>query len=355
MATSTGRPASERAARAARRGTLLLVLAVAACRSGAGERLERFEFERPQMGTLFRVVLYAQDRRAADAASAAAWARLDELNARLSDFDPDSELSRLSSASAETAPTPWIGVSADLAAVLARARDVSEGSDGAFDVTCGQATRLWRRAIREGELPAAEALERARETIDFRAVELSADHSKARLLRPGMRLDLGGIAKGYALDEMLRAIAAEGVSSALVVGGGDIVAGEAPPDRAGWRIELDPGTEAPLSARRALELRRAAVATSGDLYRSAEIDGRRRSHIVDPRTGASLTTRCGATVIAADGMTADALATAAVVLGPDGCARLWRSFEDCAFRVVAGGRSGFAERESPSFARLVVH
>ena len=335
---------------------LLLVggpIVAQACRSLPDEalRLSRFEFERLQMGTLFRVVLYAPDQLVANAASAAAFARLDELNARLSDYDPESELSKLSRCSDLEVPTPWIAISTDLSAVLVCASAISNASDGAFDVTCGNATRLWRRAIREAELPTQESLDLALPTIDWRAVELSGDHTRARLTRHGMRLDLGGIAKGYAVDQMLSALAQRGVHSALVVGGGDVGVNDAPPGESGWRIELSPVTQAQTGPRSTLLLAHAAVSTSGDLYRSRLIGGRCYSHIVDPYTGIGLTTQCGASVIASDSMTADALATAATVLGTDASERLWSRFEGCEFRVAAKTDHELVIRESPRFAR----
>jgi thiamine biosynthesis lipoprotein len=334
-------------------GLSAVLIAALACESTrtAEKSLARFEFERAQMGTLFRVVLYAPAKSVAEAACAAAFECLDGLNARMSDYDPASELSKLSSASEAAAPTPWIPISEDLAVVLARAAEIAAASDGAFDVTCGNATRLWRRAIREGELPPPEELEEARASIDWRAVELSAERRSARLLRRGMRLDLGGIAKGFALDRMLGVLAERGVSSALVDGGGDVAVSAAPPGERGWRIELGPVTPAQTGPRAVLVLEHAAVATSGDLVHSAVIAGLRYSHIVDPHTAMGLTTNCGASVVARDGMTADALATAATVLGPQACDRLWARFEDCDFRVVAMTERGLAIRESPRFSK----
>ena len=331
------------------------MLAAFACQAPQSdrERPARFEFERAQMGTLFRVVLYAPTRDVAQTAADAAFARLDELNSRLSDYDPQSELSKLSSASDGEVPTPWISVSNELAAVLARAAEISAASDGAFDVSCGAATRLWRRAIREGEMPPSESLAHARESIDWRAVDLSLATHRVRLTRRGMRLDLGGIAKGYALDQMLIRLAECGVRSALVDGGGDVAVGEAPPGERGWRIELGAVTQAQSGPRQALLLRHAAVATSGDLFRSVLLDGSRYSHIVDPHTGMGLTTQCGASVVAGDGMTADALATAATVLGPKDSARLWARFETCDFRVIAQTASGLLLHDSPRFSRLI--
>ncbi len=310
---------------------------------------QRLEYEHASMGTLFRIVLHAPDAVAAQRAATAAFARLDEIDGRLSDYAPQSELSRLSRASEGSVPTPWLALSADLYAVLTRAREISQATDGALDVTCGHATRLWRRALRERELPGAEELESARASIDWRALEVRHAEPAARWTRANVRLDLGGIAKGYALDCMLSLLASEGLESALVIGGGDMVAGEPPPGKRAWRVELLLPSAGPEEPRAVIELCRAAVATSGDLYRGAEIDGRRYSHLVDPQTGLALTESRGASVVALDAITADALATAACVLGPVQGRSLFERFPQCKFLLVALGASGLQRAHSANF------
>jgi thiamine biosynthesis lipoprotein len=166
-----------------------------------------------------------------------------------------------------------------------------------------------------------------------------------------MRLDLGGIAKGYALDQLLRVLEDHGVSSALVDGGGDVAVSAPPPGTRGWRVELFAVTSGDDSGRTALVLAHAAVATSGDLARSVQIGAIRYSHIVDPRTGLGLTTRTGASVVARDGMTADAFATAASVLGAEACARNWQAL-GVELRVVTAGEQGVEVVESRGFARF---
>ena len=139
-----------------------------------------------------------------------------------------------------------------------------------------------------------------------------------------MRLDFGGIAKGYILQEALRAAAAAGVTRALLEAGGDIVVGDPPPDRAGWRIDAQASDTA--FADHASRLRNMAIATSGPTAQFVEIAGVRYSHVIDPRRGLGLTHDVVARVIASDGATADALATAATVLGPDGLQRIKERF-----------------------------
>jgi thiamine biosynthesis lipoprotein len=155
-------------------------------------------------------------------------------------------------------------------------------------------------------LPDAAVLDSARALVGWRLVVLDSAARTASLARPGMRLDPGGIAKGYAADEALAAMRAEGVERALVVFGGEIVAGAPPPGAHGWIVEL-PGGDS-------LELAEAAIASSGDAEQFVVIGGRRYSHVVDPRTGLGLSGGAGATVMARDGLTADALATAASVV-----------------------------------------
>jgi thiamine biosynthesis lipoprotein len=266
------------------------LLAAGAC---AGPAVERFEYERPELGTLFRLVLCAGDRATADAAAEAAWARIHELDGALSDYDPTSELERLS-ARAGTGPVP---VSDDLWTVLERAQEVSAASDGAFDVTVGPLVRVWRRAARQRELPAPEQLAAARAAVGHELLHLDPEACTAELLRGGMRLDLGGIGKGCVADAVLRLLSERGIASALVAAGGDIVCSAPPPGRAGWRVRVSPGRGAPEAE---LELAHAAVSTSGDAERGFEIDGVRYSHVIDPRTGAALTS--GVSVLGVPGL-----------------------------------------------------
>ncbi len=300
-------------------------LGLTGCRTSdpAGAGLARFEWTEPQMGVPFRVVLYASSRAQAEAAARAALDRVAALNAVMSDYDPDSELSRLSATAGSGRAVP---VSADLWRVLARAQHLARLSEGAFDITVGSAVVLWRRARRDRALPDPARLARARDRMGWRYLELDARNRTSRLLRPGMKLDLGGIAKGDAVDQALNVLASHGIHRALVSGGGDLAVRQPPPGRNGWRVEVDPPeTEADLP-RRVVSLQHAALATSGDVFQHVEIQGVRYSHIVDPRTGVGLTDHSQVTVIARDGLTADSLSTAISVLGPDRGLRLGRHF-----------------------------
>lgn len=263
------------------------------------------------MGMPVRIVLYAADELQGRAAARAAFDRIAALELVMSDYRPDSELRRL-----EARPEAWVPVSAELFAVMTRAVMIARASDGAFDPTIGPLVTLWRQARQSAQMPDRSELEGARARVGWRLLAFNAKQPAIRLRKRGMRLDLGGIAKGYILQEAIATLRARGVPRAMVEAGGDIVVGEAPPERGGWRIEV-PGAADHFTARASV-LADAALSTSGATAQFVEIDGTRYSHVVDPRTGLGLTNGFVTHVIAADAATADAIATALTVLGPEG-------------------------------------
>lgn len=288
----------------------------------------RREFTEVRMGVPVRLVVHAPTDAVAREAARAAYARMAELEDVMSDYRPSSELRQL-----ESRGGAWTPVSAELFAVLARAVEIARASDGAFDPTVGPLMALWREARRTGRLPAPAALDSARARTGWTLLELDGARRAVRLARPGMRLDLGGIAKGWILQAALDALRAHGVRSALLEAGGDVVVGAAPPGRAGWRVEV-PGADRGLR-QAAAALVDAAIATSGPTEQFVEIGGRRYSHVVDPRTGLGLTDRTLVTVIARDGATADALATALGVLGRERGAALLARYDGVRWDVRA--------------------
>jgi len=304
------------------------IAAVLLCAAPAHAQ-QRFEYSEVAMGVRARIVLYAKDEASAKSAARAAYDRIAALEDIMSDYRPTSELSRLSAKSGG----PAVEVSPELAFILGRCQELSRRSDGAFDCTIGPIVKLWRTARKSGTLPPSDALAAARRLTGWRKLHMSCPPStvegvstplalsrsaeqtvskggRVRLDTPGMLLDLGGIAKGYACDEAIRALKQHSISSALVEMGGDIVVSDAPPATKGWQIEI---ANAP--GRKSLTLANCAVSSSGDVEQYVEIYGKRYSHIVDPRTGLGLTDRIAVTVIAPNGVTSDGLATAVSVLG----------------------------------------
>ena len=279
-------------------------------------RLGRHEYVQGRMGVQVRLVMYTTDEETAKTAAKAAFDRVAELESVMSDYQRDSELMQL----CDKAGSGPVAVSAELFEVLAYAKRVSKATDGAFDVTVGPLVQLWRTSRKSAGLPDHVALENARAKVGYENMKLDGERRTVDLTVRGMRLDLGGIGKGYAGDEAIRVLRTHGISSALFEAGGDIVVSGAPPDRpAGWLIETEDG--------RRLDLADAAVSTSGYTAQFVEIGGKKYSHVIDPRTGVGLTNQYAATVVARRGITTDALSTAATVLGPERSRRLFERFD----------------------------
>ena len=242
--------------------------------------LTRFEFSEPHMGTTVRLVFYAVDEATAKKAAAAAFERIAELNRILSDYIDDSELMRLCKKSDGTPGSP-MPIGDDLFAVLKASEDVSKLSDGAFDVTVGPVVQLWRRSRRTLELPKPADLTKALALVGYRNLRLDATKRTAQLLVAGMRLDVGGIAKGYVADMLLAVLRRFGITRAMIAIGGDIAVGDAPPDTAGWKIAIETPAGKNGPTKFTLLLRDRAVSTAGDANQFVTIAGKRYSHIVD--------------------------------------------------------------------------
>lgn len=303
----------------------------------AGESaLSRFEFSQPHMGTRFRLVVYAPDAATASRASDAAFERIARLDDTMSDYHPSSELMSLCQR-AGGLPVP---VSEDLFQVLAKAQELAERTDGAFDITVAPVVRLWRRARRQHEMPAPVELARARELVGHAKLRLDPRARTAQLLKKGMLLDLGGIAKGYAADQALVVLKKHGITSALVAAGGDIAVSAPPPGREGWRIGIAPLESPDKPPTRFLLLHDAAVSTSGDAEQYLEIAGKRYSHIVDPRTGVGVVGRSSVTIVAPNATTSDGMATAVSVLGAERGLELVRSTPGAAALIIQATDQG---------------
>ena len=269
----------------------------------------RFVFERPLMGTRFAVTCHGRDEAAARAAADEAFGEAEKINAVASDYLADSELARL----------PAGGQAVELSPLLAELLEVSLATaarcDGAFDPTLGPLTKLWRESRRTRRLPTDEERGRALASCGWRDAVFDREARTLWLKKPGMRLDLGGIAKGFAADRMFEVMKSHGLARTCIAAGGDLRLGDPPPGKAGWRVGLKTfDREKPEEV---VELSNCAVSTSGDLHQFVEIGGKRYSHIVNPRTGLGLTERVAVSVIAPTATASDALATACCVAGAE--------------------------------------
>ncbi len=267
----------------------------------------RFEYSQVIMGLRVVVIGFAGSESAGQEAAKAAFAAFEHVDSVMSDYRKDSELMKLCGAQHNV----FWDVSPDLWNVLTFADGLSQVAGGAFDVTCGPMVQLWRETRKTLKLPAPSQFETARAQTGFDKLKLHPKSRSACLTVPGMRLDLGGIAKGYACDLGLEALKSKGVHRAMIHAGGDMVFGASPPGKPGWTILIAGKSGAPL------HLSHCALSTSGDSEQYYMIEGKRYSHVLDPRTGLGLIDAPQVSVISRRSMVSDALATTLCVVGEE--------------------------------------
>lgn len=263
------------------------------------------------MGTLMRIKLYAPDEAHANTAIRAAFNRIGQLDDILSDYKPASELNRVTA----TAVNSPAHVSPDLFRILAASQELSEQSGGAFDITLGPVTHLWRQARKANHLPDEAALHSALLRCGYRKMHIDMSQHTVMFDQPGMQLDAGGIAKGYAADEALAVLAKFGIHSALVAASGDLAFSDAPPGQQGWKVGVDSFDKSNAPFTRILMLSNGAVSTSGDTEQHLDSNGVRYSHIVNPKDGVGLTKHITVTVVARHGIEADGTTKVVSLLG----------------------------------------
>ncbi|HPO70603.1 MAG TPA: FAD:protein FMN transferase [Anaerohalosphaeraceae bacterium] len=266
---------------------------------------------RMTMGTIARIVVVTERPSDGLKAIEAAFEKIYDIEKRMSDYDPNSLLSKVNREAFESP----VEVDAELFEVLAAAVEYSRLSEGAFDITVGPVVQIWRQARVTGAAPAPQQLEAAKERVGYGNLILDAQNRTVRFTKEGMFLDLGGIAKGYAVDKAVEILQKAGLRGGMVDIGGNIRCFGTPADGAPhWLIGLqDPASDKNILAK--LKLDNRAVATSGDYRRFSIIAGQKHSHIIDPTTADSAQTLSSVTIIAPTAMQADALSTAVSVLG----------------------------------------
>jgi len=268
----------------------------------------RYTFEKGLMGSPFKLVFYAANDSIASVAAGNAFKRVEELNEIMSDYRDGSEINRLS---ASSGTGKWVPVSKDLFDILAVSQDISAKTGGVFDATLGPVVQMWRHATRKGIFPPEEEIRDALARTGYSKLKMDRKSRSIMLTQKGMRLDIGGLGKGYAAEEAIKELKKLGITSAMMDAGGKIVLTNPPPGTKGWNINVSNGSD----SLQTMQLSNVALATSGPTYRFMEYKGVRYSHIVDPKTGIGLLFHVRTTVISPDGTVADALATAFSVAG----------------------------------------
>jgi thiamine biosynthesis lipoprotein len=289
-----------------------------------------------QMGTFLEVILWHHEPQTAKRLIRDAVQEARRLDAILSNYDPDSALSRLN----RHAGAGSMRVPVELFELLSSSRELGAKTGGMFDVTVGPLMELWQNAAAKNQVPSASQLNQARSLVDYRNLSLSRP-DEAALIQSGMNIDLGGIGKGYAVDRMTKMLKASGVGAALInFGGSSMSAIGAPPGKTGWEIAVQ-DTDGRL--RGAIHLRDLALSTSASMGRGWIIDGKKYGHLIHPPSGIPVTEARMATVISPSATLAEALTKPLVLIGASAM-RIVEKFADCEAVVIP--QSG-----APSFSR----
>jgi thiamine biosynthesis lipoprotein len=274
------------------------------------------------MGTSIEVEAFGGDAATRRAALDEAFASFVEIDRLMSNYRDDSELAAVNREAASHA----VPVSQPLMAVLAAAERVSRASDGAFDVTVGPLVSLWGFHDKQPHLPSAEELAQVAPLIDYRNVLLDPAAGTVQFARPGVAIDLGGIAKGFAVEVAANVLRRRGLAGFIDAGGNQYLLGT-PPGKREWTVGVrDP--DAPGRLLGVIDAQEGSVATSSDDSNFLVADGQRYGHILDPRTLKPSAAALSVTIIARDATLADALTKAAFVLGPKKGLSLIDSFPD---------------------------
>ncbi|HMO13995.1 MAG TPA: FAD:protein FMN transferase [Pirellulaceae bacterium] len=281
--------------------------------SDSADELSLFEESRQLMGVVFTIKGYCEDVETAQLAFEDAFAQIKRIEKLFSDYDPNSHINQLFDTGDSV---EYVPLCEELAPLFQRSHEIAQATDNAFDYALGNLTRLWRKARHEKRLPSPEETHAAKQSSGLLQIEYDPATKMLKILNPAVRFDFGGIGKGYAADVALSTLRHRGVTRALINAAGDLSIGDPPPNSDGWKI----GFRATPSPRKQplahLKLANCGIATSGDEFHFVLIDGKRYSHIIDPQTGLGMLGHRQVTVIAKDGTTADALASAMNVLDP---------------------------------------
>ncbi len=297
----------------------------------AGELSLVYQEGRLLMGMVVTLTIPTDEPELARLACQRAFEAMEEVDRCMSLYRPDSELSRLNHAS----PGRAIPLSNALFTVIEAAFWYAELTEGAFDVTVAPAMRAWGFMSEDFHVPGSEELERVRPMVGYKNIRLDGVNKTVQLLKEGVEIDLGAIAKGYAIDVAKEALMEAGFQDAMIDAGGDIYVLGRQPGQDGWNVGVrHPANEHYLLT--SLKVTDRAVATSGNSARYFVRDGVSYGHILDPRTLRPVRGMLSTSVIAPTAMMADALATAIFVMGPEEGLKLIHGLSGVEAIVCAG-------------------
>jgi FAD:protein FMN transferase len=313
-------------------------------RFGFALTLEREEM---LMSTPVQAILCGPDRTVLEGAMEAVFSEVAKVEQMMSFWQKDSEIARIN----RSAGVRPVRVSPELFGLIEEALSISRVSKGSFDITMGALVGLWDFRAEAFHVPPEDEVRKRLALVGFRNIRLNPKDGSVFLTKTGMAITLGGIGKGYAVDRAVHAVRSLGVKNGIVSAGGDLMVMGRKENGELWKVGVkNPREEARMLC--ILPVSNAAVATSGDYERFRIVDGIRYHHILDPRTGCPARGCMSATVVAKNATDADALATAAFVLGPEEAIALLESLPDTAGVIVGSDgevrtTSGLAIQQAP--------
>jgi thiamine biosynthesis lipoprotein len=319
--------------------SVAVIAAAAPARLGAADDTGQTRWFKYLMGTSMRVEAYGGTSEVRQQAADEAFAALAEVDRLMSDYRADSELAAINGRAAREA----VPVSAPTLAVLQAAARVSRASDGAFDITVGPLVRLWGFKDKRAHVPSAAELAAVRPLVDYRAIVLDERARTVRFIRDGVSIDLGGIAKGFAVEVAAGSLRRRGLTGMIDAGGNQYVVG-LPPGKSAWTIGIgDPDRRGQLLG--VINVAGGAISTSSDASNFLVAGERRYGHLLDPRTLQPSEAALSVTILSRDGTLSDALSKAVFVLGPKKGLELLASFPGTSALVAyrdADGQVGLA-------------
>lgn len=332
--------------------SLFMAMALSACGKFPAPSETTLRITGSTMGTYYRVTLASRPGTLTEGMLRNdLTTRLEKINSLMSTYKKDSEVSRFNRSSG----TKWFPVSEETATVVAEALRIFEQSDGAFDITVGPLVNLWGFGPAEssGQIPSAESISAALEKTGSEKLQVQLSPPAIKKELSDLQIDLSGIAKGYAVDTVALMLDSLGATDYLVDIGGEMRSSGYKAESVPWKIAIESPTAHRRGIQKVLALRDLAIATSGDYRNYFEKEGRRYSHEIDPGTGRPIQHNLlSVSVLGTDCMTADAWATAFIILGPERGRELAEKFRLTALFIVRD-REGFREIESSGFKRFI--
>ncbi len=287
------------------------------------------------MGTIVNITIVARNLAGSERACELAFKEMRRIEKMLSVKDKSSEIYKLN----QHKDLEFVNVNPEIVFLLEESAKISALSHGAFDISVRPLLELWRERLKQETVPAKAEIHKIFPLVDYRNIEIDSRRNLVRFKKKGINIDLGGIAKGYAVDRAIKVLKKEGVKNCLVEAGGDLFVLGRGINKKGWLIGLRNPRESGVILE--FSCTNKGVATSGDYERFKTLNKRHYHHLIDPRAGLSKSEVVSATIVAPSAMIADALSTAVFILGKKEGVELIREMEDVEGIIIVKEKENF--------------